>query len=89
MVLLTVKEASQTYKISASKLRELCVAGSIKAAKIGVGWRIDAESLEGYISHLFDGKTSVQAENYAYKRPKKQSRKGFDFKAELKRLRGQ
>ena len=87
MELLTIKEASIAYKISATKLRELCLAGAIKSAKIGVGWRIERESLEGYISYLFDKKSSLEGENCAYKRPTKASKR-FDFKAELKRLRG-
>lgn len=58
MELLTIKQAACRFNISVSKVRQLVNNGKFPAAKIGVGWRIDAEKAEGYINILMAEKVA-------------------------------
>ena len=82
MELLSIKEASERYNLPAYKIREFCITGKIPAAKFGVSWRIGRASLEKYLDTLL-----MQNMSNSLKVPKCDT-KVSNFKAELKKLRG-
>lgn len=90
MELLTVKQAAERFNISVSKVRELVNAKKFPAAKIGVGWRIDAEKAEGYINVLIAEKsTSTGRSTPNYKITKRNIKTPDDYLARLKEMRKQ
>lgn len=90
MELLTVKQAAERFNISVSKVRELVNAKKFPAAKIGVGWRIDAEKAEGYINVLITEKiASTKASAPNYRVTKRNIRTPNEFLARLKEMRKQ
>ena len=48
---LTPKEAAAYIGISENRIRELCAAGEIKAARSGRCWKIPRPLLETYVIH--------------------------------------
>lgn len=68
MELLTVKQAADRFNISVSKVRSLIKSGDVPAAKIGVGWRIEASRLEGYINVLMEQKNATSKARAVLKR---------------------
>ena len=88
MELLKVNEFASRYNLSVSTVRAMCQKGDLPAAKIGVGWRIDAEKAEGVLSVLFDKKGPQKRQNCVKRRIIARPKQGFDFAAELAKLRG-
>ena len=90
MEILTIKQAAEKFNISVSKVRELVNTGKFPAAKIGVGWRIDAEKAEGYINVLITEKiASTKATAPNYRVTKRNIRTPNEFLARLKEMRKQ
>lgn len=88
MELLTIKQAAERFNISVSKVRELVNAGKFPAAKIGVGWRIDAEKAEGYINLLIAEKVASTGLTVPkYKVSKRVIKTPTDYLARLKEMR--
>ena len=88
MELLTIKQAAERFNLSVSKVRTLVSEGKFPAAKIGVGWRIDAEKAEGYINVLIAQKVASTGHSVAKIKVSKRSiRTKSDFLACLKEMR--
>jgi hypothetical protein len=50
MALVSLREASTKYGLSAAYLRRLCIRGIVSATKFGNSWAIDTASLERYLA---------------------------------------